>query len=178
MSPTIHPACNCGAGRARMAPLVLGVLIAWIPATVAWSDGQAPPSPAVDSWQNAERITPEELAQILRSAGAEKPAIYHVGYRVLFAQAHIPGSQYAGPGSNQTGLNALMRAVSALPKTQSIVLYCGCCPWKHCPNLEQPWAMLQAAGFTRVKVLYMPKNFGVDWVQKGYPVEASDPSHG
>ncbi|MFI5180043.1 MAG: rhodanese-like domain-containing protein [Thermoanaerobaculia bacterium] len=119
-------------------------------------------------------MTPEQLAQTLRSTGAEKPAMFQVGFRVLFAQAHIPGSQYAGPGSKQTGLDTLRKAVAAFPKTKPIVLYCGCCPWERCPNLEQPWTMLRAVGFTRVKVLYIPKNFGQDWAQKGYPVESRD----
>ena len=178
MNSTIDRSRNHCATRIRMASLLLGALIAWIPATPAWSEESAPPSAPADSWQKAERMAPEELAQILRTAGAEKPAMFHVGFRVLFAQAHIPGSHFAGPGKDQTGIDALRKAVAALPKTTLIVLYCGCCPWERCPNLEKPWMFLRAAGFTRVKVLYMPKNFGQDWVQKGYPVEANDSSHG
>jgi len=26
-------------------------------------------------------------------------------------------------------------------------------------------------GFTRLRVLVLPNNFGIDWAQKGYPVE-------
>ena len=167
LSPTFRPAL-----------LLLGALIASGPATRARSVEPAPPSKPVSSWQDAEKTTPDELARILRSPGVEKPAMFHVGFRVLFAQAHIPASQFAGPGANQTGLDALRKAVSALPKTKAIVLYCGCCPWERCPNLEQPWRMLIAAGFSRLKVLYLPKNFGQDWVQKGYPAEASDPGRG
>jgi hypothetical protein len=29
-------------------------------------------------------------------------------------------------------------------------------------------------GFTNVKVLYLASNFGVDWVDKGYPVAKGD----
>ena len=170
--------CNWRAAFNRTAWLLLGALLVSFPGSPARSDGPAPPSMPGDSWPSAERMTPEELVRILRSPGAEKPAIFHVGFRVLFAQAHIPGSQYAGPGMNQAGLDALRKAVASTPKTKLIVLYCGCCPWERCPNLEQPWRTLMAAGFTRVKVLYIPKNFGQDWVQKGYPVEAGDPSRG
>jgi hypothetical protein len=166
------------ATSAGTASLILGALMTSIPAAPAWSDGPTPPSNAATSWQSAERMTPEELAQILRSAGAEKPTIFYVGFGVLFKQARIPGSRYAGPGSSQTGLDALRKAVSALPKTEPIVLYCGCCPWERCPNIKPAWEMLRAVGFTRMKVLYIPKNFGQDWVQKGYPVEAGDPSRG
>lgn len=178
MNSTIDDSRNRCAASARTASLLLVALIALLPTTPAWSDGPTPPSTPVDSWQSAERMAPEELAQILRTADAEKPAMFHVGFRVLFAQAHIPGSHFAGPGKDQAGIDALRNAVAVLPKTTLIVLYCGCCPWERCPNLEKPWTILRAAGFTRVKVLYIPKNFGRDWVQKGYPVEANDPSHG
>ncbi len=160
----------------RTVLLLAGALVSLVPAMPGRPDGPAPPAVPGDSWQSAERITPEELARVLRSPGSEKPLMFHVGFRVLFAQAHIPGSQYAGPGSNQAGLEALRKAVATTPKTKTIVLYCGCCPWERCPNLEQPWRTLVGAGFARVKVLFIPKNFGQDWVQKGYPVEPSDPN--
>jgi thiosulfate/3-mercaptopyruvate sulfurtransferase len=49
------------------------------------------------------------------------------------------------------------------------VLYCGCCPWSHCPNVHTAYQELQALGFTSVKVLYIADDFGTDWVDKGYP---------
>lgn len=125
-----------------------------------------------DSWATAERIAPEELAKVVRDKGAEKPAIFQVGFRVLYVQAHIPGSTFAGPGANAQGIEALLAAVKPLAKSKPIVLYCGCCPWEKCPNMEPAWKALRAAGFTDVKVLVIAKNFGTDWVQKGYPVEA------
>lgn len=158
--------------------LVFGALIAWLSATPARSDGPAPPLKSTEAWKDAERITPEELAKVLGTPRAERPAMFQVGFRVLFAQAHIPGSQFAGPGLDPSAVDALRKTVSALPKNTPIVLYCGCCPWERCPNLEKPWAMLRAAGFTRVKVLYIPKDFGHDWAEKGYPVEAGDKSRG
>jgi hypothetical protein len=177
MKPGFHPRRSRRVASAG-ASLILGALLASLPAGRARSDGPAPATKTAPSWPNAERTTPEDLARVLRAAGAEKPAIFYVGFGVLFKQAHIPGSRYPGPGSSQAGLDALRNAVSALPKTEPIVLYCGCCPWERCPNIKPAWEMLQSAGFTRVKVLYIPKNFGRDWVEKGYPVEAGDPGRG
>lgn len=178
MSSTTTPLHRRLAPKLRPASLLLGALVAFGPATRASAVApDSPPKPA-SSWQDAVHTTTEELARVLKSAGTEKPAVFHVGFRVLFVQAHIPGSQYAGPGANQAGLDALRKAVSALPKSKPIVLYCGCCPWERCPNMEQPWRMLVAAGFSNVKVLYVPKNFGQDWVQKGYPTESGEPSRG
>ncbi|MFZ0800384.1 MAG: rhodanese-like domain-containing protein, partial [Terriglobales bacterium] len=95
---------------------------------------------------------------------------FHVGSHQLFLQAHIPASEYLGAGSTTEGIQNLRRRVSALPKNTSIVLYCGCCPWRHCPNVNPAYDALQQMGFTNVKVLFLANNFGADWVDKGYPV--------
>ncbi len=115
------------------------------------------------------RIQPEQLATLLKSHRA--PVMFQVGSHLLFAEAHIPGSKYTGPGSQEQGLTALQNAVSSLPKNQLIVLYCGCCPWDHCPNVAPAWQRLYGSGYSNVKVLYLPNNFGDDWVAKGYPTE-------
>ena len=118
-------------------------------------------------------IRPEELANILQARG-EKPLILQVGSRVLFQQAHITGSEYVGAGSTEAGLQALKNRVEGLPKSTSIVLYCGCCPWGHCPNVEPVDKTLRRLGFNQVKTLYIANNFGTDWVQKGYPTAKGD----
>ena len=47
----------------------------------------------------------------------------------------------------------------------------GRCPLDHCPNLRPAFEALREMGFTRLRVLVLPNNFGIDWVKKGYPVE-------
>jgi hypothetical protein len=54
-----------------------------------------------------ELLQPEELEQILRASGGEKPLILQVGSHVLYAEAHIPGSEYAGAAGQQEGLQSL-----------------------------------------------------------------------
>ena len=81
------------------------------------------------------------------------------------------GADYAGPGSQPIGLQALRSRVATLSRRQFIVLYCGCCPWNHCPNVGPAFHQLHDMGFTNVKVLYLADNFGADWVDRGYPVE-------
>ena len=119
----------------------------------------------------AQLIQPEVLNQLLQAKGTGKPLVLQVGSHVLYAEAHIPGSEYAGPGSQSTGLDLLHSKVAALPKDRSIVLYCGCCPWNRCPNLGPAYKVLHDMGFTNVKVLYLADNFGANWVDKGYSVE-------
>jgi len=115
-------------------------------------------------------ISPEDLLKVLEATKGEKPLMLQVGSYVLYAQAHIPGSDYVGPVTNEVGLQQLRKRVESLPRKKFIVLYCGCCPWSHCPNVRPADDALRAMGFTNIKVLYLANNFGADWVAKGYPV--------
>jgi thiosulfate/3-mercaptopyruvate sulfurtransferase len=114
-------------------------------------------------------ITPEDLLKLLQPPQGRKPIILNVGPALLYMQAHIPGSEYIGAASSSQGLQALRARVKSLPHNTFIVLYCGCCPWSHCPNVSPALNQLQKIGFTNVKVLYIADNFGADWVDKGYP---------
>ncbi len=115
-------------------------------------------------------IQPAELVKLLQAPQSRQPLILQVGFRSLYEQAHIPGSEYIGPTSEQPGRRELHKRVQALPRSRSIVLYCGCCPWSHCPNVHPAYQELREMGFRNVRVLYIANNFGVDWVDKGYPV--------
>ena len=119
-------------------------------------------------------INSEELVKALQAAKSEKPLMIQVGSHVLYTQAHIPGSEYIGPASTESGLQSLRKRVEPLPRNKFIVLYCGCCPWNHCPNVKPADDALHAIGFTHVKVLYIADNFGADWVERGYPVAKGD----
>ena len=149
----------------RMVPLALtAVCIVLVGVAVADQASLIP---------KTQLINPDELVKILQSAGA-KPLMIQVGSHVLYSQAHIPDSEYIGPASSESGLQQLRKRVESLPKNKFIVIYCGCCPWSHCPNVEPAANALRAMGFTNVKVLYIPGNFGMDWVEKGYPVAKGD----
>lgn len=118
-------------------------------------------------------MQPADLMRVLKS-DHPKPLIIQVGFHVLYVQAHIPGSEYIGPGSNADGIRQLHKRVDGLPRTQSILLYCGCCPWNRCPNVNPAYQELRTIGFTNVQILYIAGNFGKDWVEKGYPVAKGD----
>jgi thiosulfate/3-mercaptopyruvate sulfurtransferase len=121
-----------------------------------------------------ELIQPEELAAILKSPKEEKPLLLHVGFHVLYVQAHIPGSEYHGPASSPDGLEELRKRVESLPRTTFIVVYCGCCPWVRCPNMKPASELLREMGFTNVRLLYIGENLGADWVARGYPVASGE----
>jgi thiosulfate/3-mercaptopyruvate sulfurtransferase len=118
----------------------------------------------------ADLVQPAVLAANLKSVSTPKPLILHVGFHTLYTQAHIPDSVYVGAASEDAGLQQLRAWVATLSKDTAIVIYCGCCPWSHCPNIAAAYNALHALGFTQVKVLYIADNFGDDWVNRGYPV--------
>ena len=120
-------------------------------------------------------MSPEDLFNLIQSPKGQKPLILNVGPHLLYMQAHIPGAEYIGAGSEQQGIESLRRRVKPLPHNKFIVLYCGCCPWSHCPNVRPAYNELHKAGFSNVKVLYIADNFGTDWVYKGYPTIKGQP---
>lgn len=117
----------------------------------------------------AHQVTPEQLAKELQSSKA--PLILNVGPHVLYEQAHIRGAEYVAGASSDEGRAKLRERVKSLPHNTAIVIYCGCCPWDHCPNVRPAFAELQNMGFSNVKILYIANNIGADWVDKGYPTE-------
>lgn len=126
---------------------------------------------APPGWNDADLIQPADFAKRLGQKDSAKVAIFHVGFGVLYRSKHIPRSQYVGPCNKPEGIESLRKAASLLSKKQEIVIYCGCCPWDHCPNMKPAFAQLKQMGFTNVKALIIPTNFSADWIQHGYPVE-------
>jgi thiosulfate/3-mercaptopyruvate sulfurtransferase len=143
---------------ARAAVLILVALSA----RFALAQSELPPG-------SPQLISPEDLLKVLQGPKSEIPLILNVGPSLLYMQAHIPGAEYIGAASTPQGMQSLRTRVKSLPKTAAIVLYCGCCPWSHCPNVRPAYNELHKLGFSNVKVLYIADNIGVDWVDKGYP---------
>lgn len=144
------------------AALILAITSSIVPASPVFAF-QAVAIPA------SHLINPEDLAKILQSPKSEKPLLIHVGFHVLYLQGHIPGSEYIGPASDAAALDKLRKRVAPLPRKQFIVIYCGCCPWTHCPNVKAADDALRAMGFTNVKALYIADSIVTNWRDKGYP---------
>jgi thiosulfate/3-mercaptopyruvate sulfurtransferase len=147
---------------------ITALVVGWV-LIGAGNAALAAPKPA-SSVPASSLIQPADLAATLRNAGAPKPLILQVGFRTMYVQSHISGAEYAGPANEESGLQRLRKRVAALPKDAALVIYCGCCPWGHCPNVGAAFAALRELGFSQVKVLYIAENFDDDWASKGYPV--------
>ena len=125
-------------------------------------------STPIDPWTSSQVISPEKLNNILTDKKSQKPVVLCVGFDFLYDQGHIPGSIFAGPTSNKAGLEKLKSAVKSFKKNQSIVIYCGCCPFNHCPNVRPAFKALKEMGYKNIEVLYIPNDFERNWKDKGY----------
>lgn len=119
-------------------------------------------------------IQPEELGKLLSGPAAKRPALLHVGFKVLYRSGHITGSRFVGPASKPEGLAALEVVLRSMPRQAPVVLYCGCCPWTDCPNAHPAVRMAQAMGFKNVKALFIEKNLQHDWIDKGLPTSEGE----
>ena len=114
-------------------------------------------------------IQPQDLVPRLGTFSA--PPVFYVGPNVLYRSKHIRGSIFAGPGARPEGIALLKAAAAKIPKDREIVIYCGCCPWDHCPNIKPAMDELKKMGYTKAKALYLPLSFKSGWIDKNYPVE-------
>ena len=131
---------------------------------------QSPSSASDLAPGSAQLINPDELLTLLQSTTGEKPlAAERWPFAALYAGPHSrSGIHRRQPPTSRPWIELRAR-VKSLPHDKLIVLYCGCCPWSHCPNVRPAYNQLNAMGFSHVKVLYIANNFGTDWVDKGYP---------
>ena len=118
-----------------------------------------------EPWTQAQLLDPFDLAKTLNNSKASELYIYSIG-----PGATIKSSIDIGPAQNKENLNKLKEQLSKLPKDANIVVYCGCCPFEHCPNIRPAFTLLNEMKFTNQKLLNLRHNIKVDWIDKSFPV--------
>ena len=116
-------------------------------------------------WTEKQLMPPAELAAILNNPAAKKPIIYNIG-----PAGYIPSSIEIGDTQEPENLEKLKKELTKLSKDTAIVIYCGCCPYVNCPNIRPAFKLLNEMKFTNHKLLDLPQNLRVDWIDKGYPM--------
>lgn len=163
----------------RAAAITLIGLCAALPLALALGNQINRPSPqdqSRDPWAAEEILRPADfLHQLDKQNRAQSPTVLCVGFRTLFEGGHIPGAVFHGTASTEKGLDELKKWLDPLPRDSNIVIYCGCCPFDHCPNIRPAYKALHELGFTHARVLLLPTSFAADWVEKGYAMEKSRP---
>ncbi|MGY0034855.1 rhodanese-like domain-containing protein [Pedobacter sp. NJ-S-72] len=115
-------------------------------------------------WKEDQLIAPETLANLISKKADVK--IYNIG-----VVQNIKGATNVGAASEAENLAKLKEILKTVPKNKSIVIYCGCCPMGKCPNIRPAFKALADQKFTNYKLLDLPTNIKIDWIDKGYPVE-------
>lgn len=115
-------------------------------------------------WKSDQLIAPAILAATINS-NAELPLILNVG-----PAGSIKGAIDIGPANKEENYKKLKDLLATEKKDKDIVVYCGCCPYKNCPNIKPAFTLLGSLKFTNYKLLDLPKNLKVDWIAHGYPM--------
>lgn len=117
-----------------------------------------------ENWTFKQLMEPDTLAKEIE-AKTNVPLVISVG-----PGATIPNSIHTGMASTTEGIAALKQQLQNLPKNKTVVVYCGCCPFEHCPNVRPAIDVLKEMKFTNYYLLNLPHNIKADWIDKGYPV--------
>jgi thiosulfate/3-mercaptopyruvate sulfurtransferase len=128
-----------------------------------------------DPWDQSQLMMPADLARLLAKQEGKRPFVVCVGFDFLYKGAHIPMSEYAGPGREAMGIEALKDWASGIPHNKIVVIYCGCCPMKQCPNIRPAFLALRRMGFKHLKVLDLENDLAKDWVDKSFATEKGSP---
>lgn len=116
-------------------------------------------------------LAPAALASRLDDIKTGKIVVLYVGPDALFGRGHVPGARNVGPVDSADGRRALSEALAKVPAETELVLYCGCCPVRSCPNVRPASKALRVLGRSTARMLDLPTRFATDWADKGYPVE-------
>lgn len=108
---------------------------------------------------------PAILVKVLNDPKAIKPYIYNVGPMQL-----IKGAINIGPGASLANQDKFEYEVGKIAKDKEIIIYCGCCKLKTCPNITPIFDYLISAGYKKSYILNLPENLQQDWIDKGYPM--------
>ena len=116
-------------------------------------------------WPDKYLMETKTLINVMENPRAAKPTIYNIGF-----VGNIKGAKKLAAASKEEGLAQLKSELKDKPKTSPIVIYCGCCPFEHCPNVKPAFTLLQKLGYTNAKILNLPTSIKADWTDKGYPM--------
>ena len=130
--------------------------------SVLWFTAAAQNEP----WQPEQLLSPSELAAKIQNPAEPKPIIFDIG-----PAGQIKGARSVGATHDKQAMNKLKKALKDKSRDEEIVLYCGCCPFKDCPNVRPAFTLLNEMKFTNHKLLNLATNLKVDWIDHGYPMQ-------
>lgn len=118
-----------------------------------------------EPWNEKDLMNPEILANMLLDETLNPKYVLSIGFENV-----IKNSVDLGPANNPAKLDELRSYLAKLPKDAEIILYCGCCPFKDCPNIRPAMRLAKEMNFENAKLLDIENNIRVDWIDHGYPI--------
>lgn len=118
-----------------------------------------------EPWTPEQLMEPGSLAAMINDSAASKPLIINIG-----PAGSIKGAIKVGPAKEKNNLDNLTKLLSKEDRKKAIVIYCGCCPFKDCPNIRPAFSLLTKMKFINHKLLNLSTNLKVDWINHGYPM--------
>ena len=115
------------------------------------------------NWTSDDLLEPSDLSSTIKS-NKNVPVIFSIGPGAI-----IPHSRDIGMLKETENMQKFKDQLSTLAKDSSIVIYCGCCPFEHCPNVRPAIQLMKDLNFTNYKLLNLPHNIKIDWINKGFP---------
>ena len=122
-------------------------------------------SKTLEPWGISQLLEPKLLSYKIES-GKDIPKIISIGPGVV-----IKNSIGIGECRYNENIEKLKSLVSGYKKDDKIVLYCGCCPFKNCPNIRPAFTLMNKLGFKNHKLLNIKNNIKADWIDMGYQTE-------
>jgi hypothetical protein len=116
------------------------------------------------NWTDKQLMEPADLAKSIND-NKGVPVVISIG-----PGATIPQSIAIGSVNEQAGVDKLKAALQKVSRQSKVVVYCGCCPFEHCPNARPAVSALKEMKFTNYYLLNLPHNIKTDWIDKGFPV--------
>ena len=118
-----------------------------------------------EPWSISQLLEPKLLSSSIESE-KNVPKIISIGPGVV-----IKNSIGIGECRFKENIEKLKSLVSTYSKDDQIVLYCGCCPFKNCPNIRPAFTLLNELSFKNHKLLNIENNIKADWIDMGYQTE-------
>lgn len=118
-----------------------------------------------EPWDEEDLLDPEKLANWMSEEKINPKRIISIGFENV-----IQNSVDLGPANNPAKLDELRAYLEKIPKDSEIILYCGCCPFKDCPNIRPAMKLAKEMNLERAKLLNIENNIRTDWIDHGYPI--------
>lgn len=117
-----------------------------------------------EPWNSTQLLEPATLASKISQNQTNNILILSVG-----PDAVIKGSVDIGSTQEKENIKKMKSYLKNVPKDKEVIIYCGCCSFDKCPNIRPGFNVLKDMGFKNTKLLNLPKNIKVNWIDKNYP---------